>query len=152
MQNLQQLIGSVRNIRGEMNIPPHKKAPLHVKSSETRLITQNDIYIKSLAMVESITVSEELAKPKYSASAVIKNMEIFVPLEGLIDFEVERKRLQKEITRLEKQIESTERKLINKDFLSKAPQHVIDNEKQKSNDFRASLEKLVENFKNISEN
>ena len=150
MALLQQVIGAVRNIRGEMNVPPGKKASLVVKSDNKAFFEKHFIVIRSLAQVNGIDVAPDIEKPKFAASAVLKDMEIFVPLEGLIDIDVERARLEKEITRLEKQIEVTEKKLINKDFLNKAPTEVIERERMKSLDFQANLEKLKTNYSSLS--
>jgi len=149
---IQQVIGAVRNIRGEMNVPPNKKAHVLIKSSNNGsldLIKQNDSYLISLSKLSDIESGFELAKPKFSASAVIADLEIFVPLEGLINIEVERNRLTKEITRLEKQIESINAKLINVDFIKKAPKEVVERERQKSSDFQANLSKLQVNLHSL---
>jgi len=147
---IQQVIGAIRNIRGEMNVPPNKKANVIVKSKDLELIQANQIYIKSLAQVEEIQLGQSIQKPKFSASAVVQDMELYIPLEGLIDIELEKTRLEKEITRLEKQIEATEKKLLNKDFLKKAPKDIIDREKQKSIDFQSSLDKFKANLESLT--
>ena len=147
----QQIIGAIRNIRGEMNVPPHKKAQVIIKSNNLNYSEIIEIYIMNLAQMDNIIISDNIEKPKFSASAIVKNNEIFMPLKGLIDFNVEKTRLQKEIDRLEKQIEATERKLLNKDFLDKAPKDVIEHEKQKSQDFQVNLDKLNVNLKSLSE-
>lgn len=149
MSLLQQVIGAIRNIRGEMNVPPNKKARVIFKSSDFNLIRENENDIKSLAQVEDIQTGKNVSKPKFSASAVIKDVELFVPLEGLIDIDVEKARLEKEITRLEKLIDTTEKKLMNKDFLNRAPKEVIEREKQKSQDFNKNLEKLKANLSSL---
>ena len=150
LSTMQQVIGAVRNIRGEMNVPPNKKARVIIKGPEVGLIKKNEIYIKSLAQVEEIISGNDVQKPKLSASSVVQNMEIFVPLEGLIDIEVEKARLEKEITRLEKQITGAERKLLNKDFLKRAPKEVIEREKQKSKDFQTNLDKVKANLSSLT--
>jgi len=142
MESIQALIGAIRNIRGEMNVPPNKKARVFIKCQETDFIGKNEIYIKSLAQVEAIEAGPNILKPRSSASAVIKNMEIFIPLEGLIDIQLEKNRLEKEALRLETQIEATKHKLFNKDFIKKAPKEVIDREKKKSQDFHDHLDKI----------
>ncbi|NOZ62751.1 MAG: valine--tRNA ligase [Calditrichaeota bacterium] len=154
MALVQQVIGAVRNIRGEMNVPPTKQAQLIVKSNNQKLLSlieQSQIYVKSLAKISDITLSSDVEKPKLSASAVVADLEIFVPLAGLIDIEVERNRLTKEITRLENQVQNINKKLMNQDFIKKAPQQVIDKEKQKLIDFRQNLEKLKDNLKSLED-
>ena len=98
-----------------------------------------------------IELGEHIKRPRFSASAVIKDLEIFVPLKGLIDIDVEKARLEKEINRLEKLIDSIEKKLMNKDFLNKAPKEIIEREKLKSQDFKTNLEKLKNNLNSLSD-
>jgi len=149
---VQQVIGSIRNIRGEMNVPPNKKAHVLIKSNNNGnldLLKQNEVYLISLSKLSEIDLGSDLFKPKFSASAVIADLEIFIPLEGLIDIEVERNRLTKEITRLEKQIESINAKLLNIDFIAKAPKEVVERERQKSDDFQSNLNKLQTNLQSL---
>jgi valyl-tRNA synthetase len=148
---IQQVIGAIRNIRGEMNVPPNRKAQVIIRSTDSKFISQHEVYIKSLAQVDKIELGPQLTKPRFSASAVVKDLEIFVPLEGLIDIDVERARLEKEIARLEKLIDGIDKKLMNQDFLERAPKEVIDKEKQKNQDFKANLEKLKINLKSLSD-
>lgn len=149
---IQQIIGAIRNIRGEMNVPPQKQAHVLISSSseeQLRLIESNQIYITTLARLAGLELGKNLVKPRFAASAVVADVEIFMPLEGLIDFEVEKKRLSKEITRLEQQIQGIRKKLDNQDFIAKAPTEVIDREKQKITDFQTSLVKLQTNLQSI---
>lgn len=145
MMLIQQVIGAIRNIRGEMNVPPNKQANVLIRSANQQsleLIKTNEIYLISLSKLSMIQFMTNEGKPKFSASAVVADLEIFMPLEGLIDIDVEKKRLAKEIARLENQIKGINAKLMNADFIAKAPKDVIDRERQKSNDFQANLEKL----------
>jgi valyl-tRNA synthetase len=82
---------------------------------------------------------------------MVLHAEIFIPLEGLSDIDVERKRLTKEITRLEKQIQNITAKLMNIDFIARAPKDVIEREKQKVTDFQASLNKLQANLHSLED-
>ncbi|HEX9974348.1 MAG TPA: class I tRNA ligase family protein, partial [bacterium] len=149
---IQQVIGTIRNIRGEMNVPPNKQANVLIRSANLKnldLIKKNEIYLRSLSRLGKIELGTNEKKPNFSASAVVADLEIFVPLEGLIDIELEKKRLSKEITRLENQIKGINSKLMNSDFIAKAPRDVIDRERQKSNDFQANLEKLQTNLNSL---
>jgi valyl-tRNA synthetase len=83
-----------------------------------------------------------MLKPKASASAVVKGCDIFIPLEGLIDLDVERTRIEKEITRLSSSLEGVKKKLSNENFVAKAPADVIEKERTKMEDWEKSLEKL----------
>ena len=88
-------------------------------------------------------------KPKLSASAVVSGVEIYVPLEGIIDVNLERQRLQKEIDRLEGQIQSIDRKLMNNDFIAKAPPQVLEKEKAKRENFKQTIDKLQGSLKQM---
>ena len=78
-------------------------------------------------------------------------LEIYVPLAGLIDIGVERMRLEKEIARIERQLNDLNQKLSNQDFLRKAPQEVVDREKNKKEDFETNLKKLQVNLGSLEE-
>ncbi|MCX7875153.1 MAG: valine--tRNA ligase [Melioribacteraceae bacterium] len=137
---VQDVVTAIRNIRGEMNIPPSKSINVFLKSSQITIAQER--YIKSLVKIDDFVVDENLDKPKASASAVVKGCDIFVPLEGLIDINVERQRIEKEITRILNSYNGVRKKLENENFVSKAPVEVIEREKQKMNDWQKALEKL----------
>lgn len=137
---VQDVVTAIRNIRGEMNIPPSKAINVFLKSS--KITSAQERYIKSLVKIEDLVVDENLDKPKASASAVVKGCDIFIPLEGLIDVNLERARIEKEISRLLNSYNGVRKKLENENFVSKAPAEVIEREKQKMNDWQKALEKL----------
>lgn len=137
---IQNIINAIRNIRGEMNIPPSRLINVYLK---TDIINDDQIkYIKSLVKIDQLVVDPAMKKPKASASAVVKNCDVFIPLEGLIDLNVERSRIEKEITRISGSLEGVKKKLSNEGFVAKAPAEVIERERTKMNDWETSLEKL----------
>ena len=147
METVENIVTALRNIRGEMNIPPSKRINVLLKSNE---VGERQIdYIKKLAKVENLEASESIIKPKASASAIVKSSEIYVPLEGLIDLDVERQRLQKEITRLEGSLAGIEKKLSNEKFVSGAPADVVEKERIKQRDWQENLRKLKEILSNL---
>ncbi|MBL1215041.1 MAG: valine--tRNA ligase [Ignavibacteriae bacterium] len=137
---VQSVVTAIRNIRGEMNIAPSKEIKLILKTAKVSEV--QEAYIKSLVKVSSIEVGEEITKPKACASAVVKGCEIFIPLEGLIDLEVEKARLNKEIKRLEGMLIGVNKKLSNEKFVNNAPDEVVEKEKAKKADWENSLTKL----------
>jgi valyl-tRNA synthetase len=150
MELLQQVIGALRNIRGEMNIPPVKKAELVINAHEKKrlsVIQNNEIYITRLAGISNIHYDSK--RPPLAASAVVRGIDLYVPLADLIDTEVEKNRLEKEIARLENQVVGLNKKLSNKDFRDRAPKEVVDREMQKKVDFELNLKKLHANLQNI---
>lgn len=148
MRYLQDIITGIRNIRGEMNIPPSKEIDVHIKIPDYD--ERFTIYIKKLTRASSVVAGNDVEKPEMSASAVVRDTEIYVPLEGLIDLDKERERLTKEINRLQGALKGIDKKLSNDNFIGKAPAEVVDREKQKKNDYEANLKKLTDIFDNLS--
>jgi len=149
MAFVQNVINAIRNIRGELTVPPSKEIQIIVKftdASKEDVMQKYAGYFQRLARVTNIERLGDNAKPKHSASAVVEGGEIFIPLEGLIDVNAERERIQKEITRLQGLYDSTQRKLTNESFVGKAPKDVVDKEREKLENFTASLEKLQKNL------
>lgn len=149
---LQELISSIRNIRSEMNVPPSRACDIYVKSKSTyfeNIINSNKEYIKKLSRVENVFIGEKITRPKNSSVSVVKGNEIYIPLEGLIDIEVEQERLKKEIERIEKLLEGVNKKLTNQNFIQRAPKEVIQKEKEKQKNFSDALEKVKKNLEMI---
>jgi valyl-tRNA synthetase len=148
-----EVITALRNIRGEMNIPPadQVEALLRVKGKgDKERLQRNHLFIQNLARVKSLRVLERIQRPPYSAFAVVRNVEIFVPMDRS-KIEEEGKRLQKEISKVEKEIAFVGRKLSNEQFLSKAPPDVVQEEREKAAQYQALRGKLEENLKKIRE-
>ena len=155
MELIQDAIYNIRNIRGEMNIAPNKEVGILVKSQKEELIEiieNNKKYFEKLAKVNKIQTGIDFVQPPQSASAVLKDMDIYIPLKGIIDFDSEKKRLDKEIKRIEGALSGINKKLTNNTFLEKAPPEIIDKERQKSIDYSEKLEKLEKIHRSLSNN
>lgn len=137
---MQSVVTAIRNIRGEMNIPPSKQIDVYLKAAKITEVQKR--YIQSLVRVENLTVAADLEKPKASASSVVKGCDIYIPLEGLIDLDVERQRLEKEINRLDGLLNTVTKKLSNEKFVNNAPADVVEKEKTKQHDWAESIDKL----------
>lgn len=137
---LQAVIMAVRNIKGEMNIPPSRFLNIHLKTSKLSPVYIENL--KKMCRAESVFIAEEMEKPPMSASAAIKDCEIFIPLEGVIDLDAERTRLNKEIARMEQSILGVRKKLSNESFANNAPKDVVERERQKEADWALLLEQL----------
>jgi valyl-tRNA synthetase len=146
---LQEIIGTIRNIRGEMNIPPNKHARCLLRCSNddtAALLRSGERYIRNLAKVDGLEIGPDLDRPDQSASGVVEDVEIFVPLAGLIDFDVERTRLEKEVERAGRDLERALQRLSNREFLAKAPQAVIDQQRELKVELEGKLERLRESL------
>ncbi len=146
------LTTAVRNIRGEMNIPPAKKIEVILYGRDGALLEklrQFGPYLEELAKVETIRFQQGGEKPKKAAAAVVQDVEIFVPLAGIIDVEEEIRRLGKEIKKLSQELGFVRNKLEKSDFLSRAPEHVVEKEKEKAETMQARLEKLEHSMERL---
>ena len=149
MDLLKEVITGIRNIRGEMNVPPKKdvKIVIDAKGSREREIFENNLaYITSLAKVESIDIVSGTEKPEWSATYVFGDVQVHVLLKGLINYDDERKRIYKEIKKIEHEMDLSRRKLANKDFLNQAPLHIVENVKEKAGLMGVKLERLSQHL------
>ena len=145
MDLLTGVITCIRNIRGEMNIPPSSKVKIAIDvhdPEQREVLEQNVPHIKNLAKVDEITIGSGIPKPDASATAVVDRISVHVLLRGLLDFEEEKKRLNREIKKIEKKIDAGKKKLSNPGFLNNAPSHVVDEVRNKTDLLSAKLKKL----------
>jgi valyl-tRNA synthetase len=148
-----EITNALRNIRGEMNLPPGEQIVVlfRTKTEDVeKMLRKNQSFIQFLALVKELKFGRDLEKPPYSAFVVIRDVEIFVPMERS-RMEEEAKRLQKELLKIEKESAFVMKKLSNEQFLSKAPPEVIQEVKEKALEFLTQREKLEENLHKIKE-
>jgi len=152
LRRVQEVVTSIRNIRSAMNVPPARKADVLIRVDKpdiVKVLEENREHISILGKVENFQIGKKISKPDHSASAVIRDAEIFVPLEGLIDLDQERKRLEKEIARINQLLEKINKKLSNEDFLKRAPKDIIQKEQAKRDEYSKMIEKLNQNLEEI---
>ena len=156
MELLMDIITSIRNIRGEMQIPPSRKLQVMISvpdKTNKSIVESGKNYIINLANLDAITVEEALVEPKGVATGVVGSLKVFVPLIGIVDIAGEKARLQKEIAKVQKDLEQCSRKLANRDFREKAAAAVIKKEEEKLKDFldrHTALENALKKLKEIS--
>jgi valyl-tRNA synthetase len=149
---LMAFILGVRRIRGEMNIAPGKPLPILLQDGsdlDQKNLDKHSVYLQKLGRLESITWLKEHDSVPESATALVGGMKILIPMAGLIDKEAELARLEKEIQRIKKDLPRIEGKLNNPNFVDKAPQAVIDKEKDKLKALQVSLQNLQQQFEKI---
>jgi valyl-tRNA synthetase len=142
---IQAQISAIRNIQAEMNLSPKAELSILIKPDKKELqekLSEAEWIYRKLLPVKSITFNTDAIKPTASAASVVDGTEIYVPLEGLIDLEKERKRIQKEIEKMQGYLKSTEKKLANEKFVQNAPDEIVEKERQKKKDAESNLEKL----------
>ena len=139
------VVNSIRNVRWEMNIPPSQmvEAILFSKNPQSlEILNRYKMYVENLGKADHVTISDSMSRPKSAATAVAQGVEIFIPLEGIIDFAEEERRLKKEIDKISKELSKVTKKLSNEDFLAKAPEEIIEIEKVKARDLKEKQDKL----------
>lgn len=139
-------IRAIRNRRAEMNVPPSRKAHVIIVAQEKALFEGKDKYFERLASAAGLTVAESCAE-EGTVRIVTGSCEIFIPLADMVDLEAERARLQKELAAAEGEIKRAEGKLSNAEFTAKAPEKVVNAEREKLAAAKALYEKLQSSVK-----
>lgn len=146
------VIRAARNIRSKLNLGERTRINAIVTGADRaplEIVAQYDHFIKDLAAVETLTVGQALGKPEASAAEVVGPLELFVPLEGLIDHEAERKRLEARIQKAEKSLDAVETKLANPAFVQNAPENIVSRERERLQLLQQEVEKLRANLHDI---
>ncbi|MDD2852614.1 MAG: valine--tRNA ligase [Desulfuromonadaceae bacterium] len=155
MERIMAVIGGIRNIRGEMDVPPSKQIAviLSCDSEATRLLLKhNESAIISLARVSDLAIGHAIEKPEDASIQVAGDVQIYVPLKGLVDVAAEEERLLKEIGKIDKEIEMFSKKLESPAFVDRAPADIVAKERQKLTDVtgkRAVLEESLEKIRKL---
>jgi len=144
------VIGSVRNILSEFNIPPSGKSEVFVQVPDDNikaLLSEQSGYIYRLASASKVIVEKSVTKPPSSATAVISGgVEVYVPLAGLIDIDKEKERLTKNLDKAIADLDRVEKRLADEAFISKAPENIIAKERERKADIEALKTKLEKNL------
>jgi len=149
---LMSVIIEVRTIRAEMNVPPGEKISLLLnvsKESTLSLLNEHTGYIQHLCKVKGLEIGSALEKPQKSVAAVVPDIEIFVPLEGLIDLGKEKTRLGKEFKNVESDITRIDQRLSNPDFVNLAPKEEVRKTEQRRKESIQKLERLKEHLSSL---
>jgi valyl-tRNA synthetase len=144
---LQEIVRAIRNVRSEYNVEPGRRIPTSISAAEfTSLIERELPLVAFLARLAAgqVTIAADLPAPEKSVTVATGGVTIFIPLAGLVDLDAERKRLQKEIDNLGKQVERSEGLLANQGFVAKAPPEVIERERAKLDELRTRRQQLDE--------
>ncbi len=151
MKVLIQTIRAIRNIRNEFNVSPGMKISAQVITADpkkSRNIRNNQAYAETMANLKEIKVTGPNAtRPLQALSAHLVDLEILVPLEGVIDVEKEVARLTKELESVERELKKIESKLNNSGFMSKAPTKVVEKEKTRQNDQKVKREGILQRLR-----
>jgi valyl-tRNA synthetase len=134
MERVMAVISGIRNIRGEMEVPPSKEIAVILSCGSEESLTlmkHSEGSIIALARISDLAIGREIAKPEDASIQVAGDVQIFVPLKGLVDVEAEEQRLSKEIAKIEKEIDMFSKKLENPAFVDRAPADIVAKEREK---------------------
>jgi len=140
---LVELVGAIRSVRSEMNVPPAARMPLVMVGGNASLAARLDAHaaaIERLARVDGISRADQ--PPRGAAQIVVGGATAALPLGGIIDFGAERERLEKEIARAEGEVARTDKKLANASFVARAPEEVVEAEREKRAAYASDAERL----------
>lgn len=147
------IIIGIRNIRGEMDISPGKAIPVLLRNGspeDRRRLEQNRLFLIKLAKLADITYLESADEAPMCATQLHGDVEILVPLAGLIDKAAEAARLEKEIAKLEKNLAGINGKLSNAKFVDNAPKEIVDTERERARNNEAAIAALNEKLAMIN--
>ena len=148
MEKIMSAIRAIRNRRAEMNIPPSKKATVYVETALQDTFNMGAEFIKRLASTNEVNVSADFSKLENTVTIITDDAKIYIPLGELVDFEAERKRLEKEMAAAQDKLDFINKKLNNPGFVNKAPEKVVVQNREDA----AKLEEKIANLKNSIDN
>ena len=154
MAQLMELIRAVRTIRNEMNTPLSKPVDLYIKVQDARgqaLLEANQAYIKRFCNPAQLVISQAPEHPEEVVTQVLSFAEILMPLKGLIKLDDELARLEGEQVKLEKEVARIDGKLSNEKFVSRAPEHVVAEERNKRQGYLSQLETVKERIQQVKD-
>jgi valyl-tRNA synthetase len=152
MALLQEVARAIRNLRSQVQLPPGKKAAVIVRAHgrSAACLDQERHHLSRLTFSEPLIIHPEVAKPKQALAAIIReDIEVYLPLEGVIDFEAEKARLEKELHQLQTEIRKTDGKLNSPGFIEKAPAEVVVKEKSRREEQESKLAKLQQRLQEL---
>lgn len=156
MSLIKTVVFAIRNIRSELNIHPAAKIKVlfSYRSAQAeksaRILESHISYIKGLAGVEELEIGRNVKKPESSAVSVVKGIDIYIPLRGIIDIEKEKERLKREFEKIKQSLTEIKARLSNKEFIKRAPEEIVLREREKKAEFESRIRRLKENLKILS--
>ncbi len=139
MQQLVEIIKSVRQSRVEVNTPLSKEIPILIQAKDKEIettLSQNKDYLIKFCNPSTLNIRTDVEIPEKAMTSVVIAGKVVLPLEGLIDMDKEISRLEKELAKLQSELDRVDKKLSNENFVSKAPEKVINEEKRKKQDYQ----------------
>ncbi len=147
MNRVQNVVRAIRNIRAKFNIPHNDKVPAVISAANEEFVVSVESCIEQIclqAVAENIELGVNLEKPNLAAAEVLDGAQVFVPLSGFMDVELEKKRVSKDLVVKEKSLNALKAKLHNEGFIAKAPEEVVEREKARKVELTRQIQELKE--------
>jgi valyl-tRNA synthetase len=154
MTVIMEAVTGIRTIRGELNLSPSRELRVFIRThgkDPADVLERNRTYLAKLAKADVVEIGEAVKKPKGSAAQVKSALEVYVPLEGLLNIDLEIDRLRKEEAKVDQTLAVLGKKLLNEDFLKRAPEDVVLKEKAKQEECLTKKERIREHIKKLYE-
>jgi len=148
---MQEMISGIRNVKAQYSVSPGQEISvlLQLEPALVEPVETHRDYFAKLAKASDLSISTESSRPPASASIVVGRNQVFVPLEGMIDLEIERERIRKDIAEKDRFMKSIEGKLSNENFVSRAPAEVVEKERRKAVEAKEELERLTSSLEEL---
>ena len=152
MGHLMEVIRAVRNIRSELNIPPSKQVEVRLKGQveELGFLREHEEILRRLARAGTVVYKDPEYIPVQDATAVVNDIEVCLPLAGLIDFDQEARRLRKEVDKATAELSVVESKLANEKFVANAPADIVEAHRARKDDLEEKRSKLSRNLELVT--
>lgn len=152
MELVIEVIRAIRTIRADMNIPPGAQIKVLLVPEEKvqDYLKRNLKHLKKLARAKEVLIEPGASAPPHSVTSVLSSVTVYVPMEELIDIDAERQRMEKSIKKLAQEVTRIENMLANENFLTKAPQMVVDENLSRLKEMQERIKRLQENLKRLS--
>ncbi len=153
MEIVQELVTAIRTIRSESNVPPNERVNVYVRFLDDTArdpANREREHVLALAKAENLHLDGFDAKPSGCIAMVTRRMEVAIPLEGLVDLDKERERLQKEVERLTGLLASVEKKLGNENYVKRAPEEVVAKDRERASRTAEMLDRVEQNLASLS--
>ena len=145
MESVMEAIRAIRNRRAEMNVPPSKKAALYVLTSKPQVFTEGEGFIQRLAYADAVTLLDrEPENLDGMVTCATADAKLYIPMGQLVDVAKELERINKELEKAQKNLASLEGKLSNENFISRAPENVVNAERQKAQQAKDLIRQLMD--------
>ena len=150
MHSFLEVVREIRNTRGDYKVDPSKRITAIAKSTEAaEELARNAHILKRLCNVEALTLITGATEPANSAAIVVGDISLYLPLEGMVDIAAECERLSKEMAKLQSQLDGTKKMLANENFVNRAPDNVVQRERNRLVELETALAQIIERIANL---